>query len=64
VDGMGEPTKGRFRGEEIDLADARMMLTKAELAEVEVTLENGTVVRAFRDLDPEFRHDKDGNPSF
>jgi hypothetical protein len=40
--------KGRYRGEEIDIADARMMLSNDELAELEVTLDDGTVARPFR----------------
>jgi hypothetical protein len=57
-------TKCRYRGEEYDIADALMILTKDELAEAEVTLEGGTLIRAFRDFDPEFRTDKNGFPCF
>lgn len=61
-----EPTKGRFRGEEVDLADAPMMLTKAELEQVEVTREDGTVVRPWRfnEVDPKVGSDDDGILSF
>jgi hypothetical protein len=63
---MADPTKGRFRGQEFDLADLRMMLTKDELAEVEVTLEDGSIIRPFRfcEPNPEIRRDKDGKLSF
>lgn len=62
--GMDLPTKCRFRGKEMDLADARMELSTIELSEVEVTLEDGTVVRPFRESDPKFSTNKDGMPSF
>jgi hypothetical protein len=60
--GMELPAKCRFRGEEMDIADARMMLSKEELEEVEVTLEDGSVVRPFRFCEPEpwVGSDKDG----
>ncbi len=56
-----EPTKCRFRGEEMDIADARMMLSKEDLEQVEVTLEDGSVVRPFRfcEVNPEITS-KDG----
>jgi hypothetical protein len=62
-----EPSKPgmcRFRGEEMALADAQMMLTKEELDEVEVTQADGSVVRPFRfcEVDPEIRFTKDGIP--
>jgi hypothetical protein len=61
-----EPTKGRFRGKEMSVIDARMELTKAELDEFEVTLEDGSVVRPFRfcEIDPEVRSDENGILSF
>jgi hypothetical protein len=40
-----EPTKCRFRGEDMDLCDALMMLTKEELEEVEVKLTDGSIAR-------------------
>ena len=52
TEGMELPTKCRFRGEEMDLADARMMLTPEELREVEVTLPDGSVTNPFRESDP------------
>jgi hypothetical protein len=61
-----EPTKGRYKGEEIDLADAQMMLSKEELEQVEVTLEDGSVVRPYRffEVAPVFSRNKDGVLSF
>ena len=61
-----EPTKCRFRGEEMTIVDARMELTREELDEVEVTLEDGSVIRPFRfcEIDPEVRRDEDGILSF
>ena len=57
-----EPTKCRFKGEEMDIADARMMLTKDELEQVEVTLADGSVVRPFRfcEIDPVVTVDEHG----
>lgn len=54
-----ETTKCRFRGEEMAIADARMQLTADELAEVEVTQPDGTVIRPFRfnEPNPEVRRD-------
>ncbi len=59
-----EPEWGTFRGERIHLLDAPMMLTRAELDEVEVTLEDGSVTRWFRECNPEFHRDGDGILSF
>jgi hypothetical protein len=57
-----EPTKCRYKGEEMDIVDARMMLTKEQLSEVEITLDDGSVVRPFRfsEIDPEFTTDENG----
>jgi hypothetical protein len=59
--GIG-PTKRRLRGEEMHLADARMMLSKEELEEVEVTLEDRSVVWPFRynEPDPKVGRDERG----
>jgi hypothetical protein len=48
------------------IVDARMELTREELDEVEVTLEDGSVIRPFRfcEIDPEVRRDEDGILSF
>jgi hypothetical protein len=56
-----EPTKCRYRCEEMDIADALMMLTKEELEQVEVTLDDGSVVRPFRfcELSPDVRLEGD-----
>jgi hypothetical protein len=61
-----KPEKCRFRGEEMFLADALMELSKEELTEVEVTLEDGSVVRPFRfcEIDPQFTDDEDGELGF
>jgi hypothetical protein len=59
-----EPTKCRFRGEEMDIADARMELNDDELREIEVTLSDGTVTRPYRDHKPTITVDKDGVPRF
>lgn len=55
-------SKCRFRGEELDLADARMELSKDELAEVEVQLSDGSWIRPFRfnEPDPEVGRDEYG----
>ena len=60
------PDTCRFRGTEMHLADARMQLTSDELAEVEVTLEDGKVVRPFRfnEVDPEIKSNEHGVLSF
>jgi hypothetical protein len=57
-----EPTRCRFRGKEMDIADARMILSKDELPEVEVTMADGSVVRPFRfcEVDPEVTVDEHG----
>lgn len=62
--GMDLPPKCRFRGVEMDLVDARMELSTIELSEVEVTLEDGTVARPFRESDLKFSTDEDGILSF
>jgi hypothetical protein len=43
-----EPEFCWFRGEKMHLADARMMLTEAEMAEVEVEDADGNRVRPYR----------------
>jgi hypothetical protein len=50
----------------MDLADAERMLSKHELPEVEVTLEDGTTIRPFRfcEVDPEIGTDADGILTF
>ncbi len=40
--------KCTFRGEVMYLADALMQLSKDELPEIEVTLEDGSVIRPYR----------------
>jgi len=63
---MDDRTKCRYKGEEMDLGDARMMLTKAELEEVEVVMADGSVVRPYRfcEIDPVFSSGKNGILSF
>ncbi len=48
----------------MDIADALMSLTNDELIEVEVTQEDGTLTRPYRENIPVFRTNKDGMPSF
>jgi hypothetical protein len=59
---MNDLMKVRFRGEEMAVADAKMELTREELAEVEATREDGTVYNPFRDYDPEMSTDENGQP--
>jgi len=61
-----EPTKCRYKGEEMHIIDARMMLTKEQLSEVEVTVSDGSVIRPFRfcEIDPEFTTDENGELGF
>lgn len=48
------------------IIDARMMLTKEQLSEVEVTVSDGSVIRPFRfcEIDPEFTTDENGELGF
>jgi hypothetical protein len=57
------PEYGRYRGEKIALVDAQMMLTRAELDEVEVEVD-GNWVRVFRDADPDITSDGSGTTFF
>ena len=49
-----DTTMCRFRGKEMSIDDARATLTKSELEEVEVTQQDGSVIRPFRfgEVDP------------
>jgi hypothetical protein len=56
----------RFRGELLHLADALMQLSRDELFELEVELEDGSIIRParFNEPNPEIRRDADGILAF